>query len=104
MILLQDLAPARQGDQLAGASIKQIETAIKEAARLHAPFWGNGRAETHAWLAPNETSAMMVRQLLPVFWQQFRERYAERLAPDILGMGDAFVARLPATPTTRRQR
>ncbi|MFT3727082.1 MAG: phosphotransferase [Terricaulis sp.] len=93
VLLLQDLAPAKQGDQLAGASLAQIETAIKEAARLHAPFWGNGRAEAHAWLAPNETSAMMVRNLTPVFWQQFRERYAQRLGADILEMGDAFMAK-----------
>ncbi|HVV34922.1 MAG TPA: phosphotransferase [Vitreimonas sp.] len=92
VLLLEDLAPAKQGDQLAGASIQQIETAIKEAARLHAPFWGNGRAESHPWLAPNETSAMMVRNLTPVFWQQFRERYAQRLGADILEMGDAFIA------------
>jgi hypothetical protein len=93
VLLLQDLAPAKQGDQLAGANLAQIETAIKEAARLHAPFWGNGRAEAHAWLAPNQTSAMMVRNLTPMFWQQFRERYTARLAPDILEMGDAFMAR-----------
>jgi hypothetical protein len=94
ILLLEDLAPARQGDQLAGASIPQIEAAIKEAARLHAPFWGNGRAEAHPWLAPNETSAMMVLNLTPEFWRQFRERYATRLAPDILEMGDAFIAKL----------
>lgn len=93
VLLLEDLAPAKQGDQLAGASIAQIETAIREAARLHAPFWGNGRAESHAWLAPNETSAVMVRDLTPVFWQQFRERYANRLGADILEMGDAFMAK-----------
>jgi hypothetical protein len=28
VLLLEDLAPARQGDQLAGASIRQIETAL----------------------------------------------------------------------------
>jgi len=93
ILLLEDLAPAKQGDQLAGASIAQIETAIKEAARLHAPFWGNGRAEAHAWLAPSEASGMMVRNLTPTFWQQFRERYAGRLGPDILDMGDAFMAK-----------
>lgn len=94
ILLLEDLAPARQGDQLAGASIAQIEAAIQEAARLHAPFWGNGRAETYAWLAPSETSAMMVRNLLPMFWGQFRERYATRFGADILEMGDAFIAKL----------
>jgi hypothetical protein len=96
VILLADLAPAQQGDQLAGASIKQIEAGLVQAARLHAPFWNNPRVSDFPWLAPNETSTGMVRTLLPVFYAQFRERYAQRLAPDILAMGDAFVSNLEA--------
>jgi hypothetical protein len=94
VLLLEDLAPAQQGDQLAGASIAQIETALKQAARLHAPFWGNGRAGAYEWLRPNENATGMVRTLLPALYPQFRERYAQRLSPDILEMGEAFVARL----------
>ena len=94
VLLLEDLAPARQGDQLAGASLGQIEAALKQAAGLHAPFWGNGRAGAYEWLAPNENSTSMIRMLLPALYPQFRERYAERLSPDILEMGETFVARL----------
>ncbi len=95
-LLLEDLAPARQGDQLAGASIKQIETALKQAARLHAPFWDNGRVDAFDWLRPNENATAMIRALLPLLYPQFRERYAGRLSADILEMGQAFVARLEA--------
>ncbi|MBI3439636.1 MAG: phosphotransferase [Proteobacteria bacterium] len=94
VLLLEDLAPAQAGDQLAGASIKQIETALKQAARLHAPFWGNGRADAYEWLRPNENATGMIRMLLPTLYPQFRERYAPRLSPDILEMGKAFVAKL----------
>lgn len=94
VLLLEDLAPAQQGDQLAGATIRQIETALKQAARLHAPFWGNGRADAYEWLKPNPNSTNMIRMLLPALYPQFRERYADRLSPDILEMGEAFVARL----------
>lgn len=94
VLLLEDLAPAQQGDQLAGANIKQIETALKQAARLHAPFWGNGRADAFEWLRPNENATGMIRMLLPALYPQFRERYAQRLSPDILDMGEAFVTRL----------
>ncbi len=94
VLLLEDLAPARQGDQLAGASIRQIETALKQAARLHAQFWGNGRADAYEWLKPNPNSTNMIRMLLPALYPQFRERYVGRLSPDILEMGAAFVARL----------
>jgi hypothetical protein len=94
VLLLEDLAPAQQGDQLAGASIRQIETALKQAACLHAPFWGNGRADAYAWLRPNENSTSMIRMLVPALYPQFRDRYAGRLSADILEMGEAFVARL----------
>lgn len=103
VLLLEDLAPAKQGDQLAGASIMQIEAALKQAARLHAPYWGDPRVHEIAWLQPSENSAAMVRMLLPSLFEQFRARYAQRLAPDILAMGEAFVGCLDAylspTPT-----
>jgi hypothetical protein len=94
VLLLADLAPAKQGDQLAGASIRQIEAGLVQAARLHAPFWNNPRVGDFPWLQPNENSTSMVRTLLPALYAQFRERYAQRLAPDILAMGDAFVTHL----------
>ncbi|MBS0386212.1 MAG: phosphotransferase [Proteobacteria bacterium] len=96
VLLLEDLAPAQPGDQLAGANVKQIETALKQAARLHAPFWSNGRANAYEWLRPTENSTSMIRTLLPALYPHFRERYAERLSADILEMGEAFVARLDA--------
>jgi hypothetical protein len=94
VLLLEDLAPARQGDQLAGASVRQIEAALKQAARLHAPFWGNGRADAYEWLRPSENSTNMIRMLLPALYPKFRERYAGRLSGDILEMGEEFVAKL----------
>lgn len=110
VLLLEDLAPARQGDQLAGASVRQIEAGLKQAARLHAPFWNNGRAGAYEWLRPNENSTSMIATLLPALYPQFRERYAGRLSPDILAMGEAFVARLdaylgraPAAPTLQHR-
>lgn len=96
VLLLQDLAPAQQGDQLAGASVVQIETALRQAARLHAPFWGDAWLNDIAWLQPNPNTAAMLRQMTAPLYTQFRARYASRLAPEILEMGDAFVARADA--------
>jgi hypothetical protein len=93
VLLLQDLAPARQGDQLAGATIPEIEAALKQAARLHASYWDDARLNDIAWLQPRPAVDTMVRQMLAPLYAQFRERYAERLSRDILAMGDAFIAR-----------
>lgn len=96
VLLLEDLAPARQGDQLAGASVAHIEAALFQAARLHAPFWGSARLRDIAWLQPSPTATSMIRQMTPALYKQFRARYAERLAPDVLDLCDAFIARVDA--------
>lgn len=95
-LLLEDLSPSRQGDQLAGASIGQIEAALRQAARLHAPYWGKAALNDIAWLQPAPSTTAMIRQMVPPLYAQFRERYATRLAPEIFEMGDAFVARVDA--------
>lgn len=95
-LLLSDMAPADQGDQLAGASLGEIEAAIGQAARLHAPLWGSERLDDYAWLGHGRRNKEIVRALLPQLYQGFRARYAARLAPDILAMGDALIARLDA--------
>ena len=38
-ILMNDLAPAEQGDQMAGCTPDQAALAVEEAAKLHAPVW-----------------------------------------------------------------
>ncbi len=95
-LLLEDLSPSTQGDQLAGASIAQIEAALRQAARLHAPYWGKTALHDIKWLQPASGATTMIRQMLAPMYVQFRERYAARLAPEILEMGDAFVARADA--------
>src|SRR4051812_26824726 len=40
-VLLGDLAPAEQGDQIAGCSVEEAFSVIPELAALHAPRWGD---------------------------------------------------------------
>ena len=96
VLLLQDLAPAQQGDQLAGASIAQIEAALVQAAALHAPYWGKPQLNDIAWLQPSPATAAMIRQMTPALYTQFRARYADRFAPDVLALCDAFMAKVDA--------
>ncbi|ANP47606.1 phosphotransferase family protein [Candidatus Viadribacter manganicus] len=96
ILLLQDLAPAQQGDQLAGASITQIESALAQAARLHAPYWGDPRLSQIGWLQPSPNTTALIRQMTPAVYTQFKSRYATRLSPDVLDLCDAFIARIDA--------
>jgi hypothetical protein len=39
VLLLEDLAPAEQGDQLAGCAVEQAHDAVRNLAGLHGPRW-----------------------------------------------------------------
>jgi len=104
ILILSDLAPARQGDQLAGLDLAGLVPCIEAAAMLHAHLWADPRLAQTPWLARDNGD--LVRALFPQLYLGFRERYAARLAPEILDIGagivaklDAYLAREPAART-----
>ena len=50
LLLLQDLAPARFGDNVGNPSREDIESAIRAIARFHADFWESPRLADLDWL------------------------------------------------------
>ncbi len=98
-LLLADMAPARQGDQLAGCSCDDARTALGEAAALHAPRWGDPALETIDWLAVRPAAlTAMVDTMLPMIITLFKDRYAGILEPDCIAM----IERLPAAIVSGR--
>jgi hypothetical protein len=94
VLVMEDVAPARQGDQLAGCTVEHAEMVIDQAVGLHAPTWGRGLelAERIDWLnAPGDERNEMTRWLLGHTWPGFVERYADRLSADELAIGATLV-------------
>lgn len=103
-LILSDLWPAEQGDQLAGTDLTALAPAIKQAARLHAALWNSPRLDGIAWL--KRDNADIVRALFPQLYEGFRQRYTGRLAREVLDVGagivaglDRWLARTPAART-----
>jgi hypothetical protein len=95
VLLMEDMAPARQGDQLAGCSVGEAEIAIDELVKLHAPRWGDPTLVEYDWLHRDpEGARMFTLNLVPMLWGGFRERYQTRLAPDVHEAGEALIANL----------
>lgn len=95
ILLLEDLAPARQGDQLAGCTVDQAAIAVAELPKLHAPKWGDPALELMPWLHRNTPdSAVMTTMLVTVLYDGFRTRYIERLDPDVFELCERFIPRL----------
>lgn len=51
-LVLEDMAPATQGDQVAGASPSQVAAAARNLAGLHGPRWCDGQWWESSWLPP----------------------------------------------------
>jgi len=62
ILLLEDLAPARPGDQVAGCSIAEAELAISNAAVLHSRWWNDPDLCRYPWLVNWNANADFAQQ------------------------------------------
>jgi hypothetical protein len=92
ILLLEDLAPAKVGDQLAGCTGQIAELAIRELANFHATWWEHPRLAELDWM-PNidaewYTSAM--EESYGEAWPAFLSVYGERMTPALKEIGERF--------------
>ena len=89
ILLMEDLHPAMQGDQLAGCSRAQVTIGLGELARLHGPRWNDSSLDDYDWLSrSNAESNKMVQELYSGLLPGFKERYKDRLSAEHLALGD----------------
>lgn len=96
-LLLEDIAGAAQGDQVAGSAPEQVLTALTELARLHASTSGDNQLRELPWLrgrspviTSREAAAMALRWSRP-----FTTRLAGSLHRDIPRALDLLSAGAP---------
>ncbi len=87
ILMLEDMTPARQGDQLAGASLIQVETTLAQAANLHNFRPKTGDFHQYSWLHHSEKNVAFTCQTIANGFPVFRERFAKLLSSDILDIG-----------------
>ncbi len=98
-LLLEDVSPASQGDQIAGCSIEHARLAVHELARLHAPLFADSELGATPWLnQENVLGQALLTQLLPVFL----ERYGDRVTPEHQEVCRRFIASLDGWVADRR--
>lgn len=96
-LLLEDLAPAQQGDQIAGCSPDVAALAVEHLPDLHAPRWGDPTLAALEWLAritPDRVA--FAGALYLMLLDGFEERYGDRLDASILDLARRTLARMPA--------
>ena len=94
VLLLEDLADSRQGDQLDGLTVDQVASAIEQAVALHAPRFGDPALETlftDGLAAPNpEEAAAQAQDVYAATLPGFLDRLGHRLDPDIADLATGF--------------
>jgi hypothetical protein len=85
ILLLEDLAPARVGDQAAGCTIDEAELAVRSVAQLHAAWWESPQLDRLAdWMpiidAPVHQSAQQSYQQA---WGPFIENFGAKISPEM---------------------
>ena len=90
VLMMEDLAPAEQGDQLRGVTLDQARLVTVEAGRLHASHWGDDGLDDLPWVSGSKAapSSPVGDDAVAMLWMGFKDRYAERLKPEWTEVGD----------------
>lgn len=98
VLLMEDLAPAQQGDQLRGVSLDQAMAVIDEAALLHASHWEDEALDDLPWVSGSQAAppSAATPEMVQALWSAFRDRYQEHLHADWIDIGERLSSRFAA--------
>jgi len=96
ILVLEDMAPAEQGNQVTGCSPEMAVAAVEELAKLHAPRWDDPTLDDLDWLGGRSTpeDIAAVVGLWAMFMPSFLETYTHHLDAPQLDMLNAFGQRI----------
>lgn len=88
VLVLEDMAPAEQGNQLTGCSLAHAELAVDELAKLHGPRWNDPTLADIDWLGrrgPDDVTNLegLWQMFLPAFLTTY-EPYLDGARLDLL--------------------
>ena len=97
VLLLEDLAPARVGDQLEGCPVKLAEIAIAELAKFHAAWWEDARLEKLDWMPSIDAGwyKEAVQDGYLKAWVPFAEFFGNKLTPELRDICERYGKHVP---------
>ncbi len=102
VLIMEDMAPAEQGDQLRGVDIPTARRVVVEAAKLHAAFWEDDTLEAYPWVGGTKDADNPVEQdMVAGLWSGFLARYGDRVTPQARRIGEAITRRFDAYEALR---
>ena len=95
VLMMEDLAPAAQGDQLRGVSLEQARLVVEQAAKLHASHWGDDGLDDLPWVSGSKAAPPSAanEEAVLALWAGFKFRYGERMKASWIEVGDRLAPR-----------
>jgi len=88
-LLLDDAAPAVQGDEIRGATLDQAILAVTELGRVHGPLLGDTALAESPWL---NRPAPLNQELITLLYGGFADRYGEIMTAEQRTVCERLVA------------
>lgn len=105
VLLLEDLAPKEQGDQIRGCTVEEARVGVINLAGLHGPRWGDPSLTDHDWMQLIAgDGATMIGLVMRDATDRFVERYAQRLSDEDKELLDRIPEVLPRWILSRPER
>jgi aminoglycoside/choline kinase family phosphotransferase len=93
LLLLEDLAPARAGNQLDGCTPDEARRGLAEAALLHAAYWADGSLAARDWMyVPDAAQGFYTTASVDRSWTHVREIYEGGLPAEVSDVCARYVA------------
>jgi aminoglycoside/choline kinase family phosphotransferase len=96
VLVLEDLADYRPGDQAAGCGLADTERCIEVMARLHSAWWGATDSAQLAWV-PTVDGDLHRGGMVPAAeatWDPFIANFGHLVAPQLVDAGPRYLAAL----------
>jgi hypothetical protein len=95
VLMMEDLAPAEQGDQLKGLTLEQARLVVTECAKLHASHWEDPLLDTLPFVSGSKAAPAGAANpgMVEMLWNGFKGRYGERMQPNWIAAGDKLAPR-----------
>ncbi|MBL4681489.1 MAG: phosphotransferase [Pseudomonadales bacterium] len=97
VILMEDLAPGQQGDQIQGCGVDDAALALEQLAKLHGPTWGDETLLQYKLLGrtDDEEKLSQLQMIYKMVLPGFLNRYAHRFSSEHIATIELMMELLP---------
>jgi hypothetical protein len=97
VLLIEDMHPARCGDQVAGCRIREADTLLREMARFHATWWNKVDTPRLDWIPyGNDPIQHFAESSYNDGWDNFTRIFGDRLSPRAMAIAERLKTKIIA--------